>query len=139
MFASDTISKALLDAAKNDSVKAVVFRVSSPGGSAVASDQIWDAVEKVKAAGKPVVISMGAYAASGGYYVAAGGDRIVAWPSTITGSIGVLGGKIAINEALKKYGGANAESITVGGPFVWVPSGGRPVATLPAAGWTPNW
>lgn len=126
VFASDTISKALLDASKNDSVKAVVFRVSSPGGSAVASDQIWDAVEKVKQAGKPVVISMGAYAASGGYYVSAGGDKIVAWPSTITGSIGVLGGKIAVNEALKKYGGANAESITVGGPFVGALSASEP-------------
>ena len=126
VFASDTISEALLDAAKNDKVKAVVFRVSSPGGSAVASDQIWDAVEKVKQAGKPVVISMGAYAASGGYYVSAGGDKIVAWPSTITGSIGVLGGKIAINDALKKYAGANAESIKVGGPFVGALSAGEP-------------
>ena len=126
VFASDTISEALLEAAKNNDVKAVVFRVSSPGGSAVASDQIWDAVEKVKQAGKPVIISMGAYAASGGYYVAAGGDKIVAWPSTITGSIGVLGGKIAINDALNKYAGANAESIKVGGPFVGALSAGEP-------------
>ncbi|MET0545736.1 MAG: signal peptide peptidase SppA [Caulobacterales bacterium] len=125
-FASDTISDALLDAAKDDDVKAIVFRVSSPGGSAVASDQVWDAVEKVKAAGKPVVVSMGAYAASGGYYVSTGADKIVAWPATITGSIGVLGGKVVVGGAIKKYLGANSEAIIVGGPNTGANSASTP-------------
>jgi protease IV len=70
----------------------------------------------VKAAGKPVVVSMGSYAASGGYYVSAGADKIVAWPATITGSIGVLGGKVVIEGAINKYLGANTETIQLGGP-----------------------
>ena len=77
-----------------------MFRVNSPGGSPAASDQIWDAVNRAKEAGKPVVISMGQYAASGGYYVAANADKIVAMPTTITGSIGVFGGKLALGERL---------------------------------------
>jgi protease-4 len=76
------------------------LRVDSPGGSAFASDEIWRAVERVKAAGKPVIVSMGGYAASGGYYVAAGADAIFALPSTVTGSIGVYGGKYNVEELL---------------------------------------
>jgi protease-4 len=115
---SDAFAKAIRDATDDKDVKAIVFRVSSPGGSPSASDQIWAAIERAKAAKKPVVISMGAYAASGGYYVAAGADSIVAMPSTITGSIGVFNGKFVINEALNRYTGANISSIQVGGPFV---------------------
>lgn len=74
----------------DDDVKAVVLRVNSGGGSASSSENIWYAVEQLKAAGKPVVVSMGDYAASGGYYIAAGADSIFAEPSTITGSIGVF-------------------------------------------------
>jgi protease IV len=70
-----------------------VFRVDSPGGSAVASDTIWREVKCVREAGKPVVVSMGAVAGSGGYYVACSADHIVATPATLTGSIGVVGGK----------------------------------------------
>ncbi len=90
---SDTILKALKTAAKDKTIKAVVLRVDSPGGTSVASDVIYHAVEVLKQTGKPVVVSMGDYAASGGYYIAANADRIVAEPSTVTGSIGVFIGK----------------------------------------------
>ena len=66
-FASDTVARAILDAGENDKVKAIVFRVDSPGGSPTASDQVWNAIERVQADGKPVVVSMGSLAASGGY------------------------------------------------------------------------
>ncbi|MEN9856422.1 MAG: hypothetical protein RLZZ157_1548 [Pseudomonadota bacterium] len=114
---SDVYAKAIRDATDDDEVKAIVFRVSSPGGSPSASDQIWAAIERAKAAKKPVIVSMGAYAASGGYYVSTGADAIVAMPSTITGSIGVFTGKFVINEALNRYTGANLSEIEVGGPF----------------------
>jgi protease IV len=114
---SDAFAEAIRDATDDDDVKAIVFRVSSPGGSPTASDQIWAAIERAKAAKKPVVVSMGAYAASGGYYVSAGADSIIAMPSTITGSIGVFGGKFVINEALNRYAGANISEIAVGGPY----------------------
>jgi len=83
-FYSDTLAEAILDAAEDDDVQAIVFRIDSPGGSPIASDQIWHAVERAKAAGKPVVVSFATVAASGGYYVAAGADAIVAQPTTIT-------------------------------------------------------
>ena len=108
---------AALDAAlEDDDVKAVVFRVSSPGGSAAASDQVYAAARRIQDAGKPVVVSMGAYAASGGYYVAASADHIVAMPQTITGSIGVYGGKIAFEDAFAKIG-YNMEAVRVGGEY----------------------
>lgn len=78
------------EARKDERVKAIVLRVNSPGGSAVASESIWRELELAKQDGKPVVISMGDYAASGGYYIAAGADSIFAEPSTLTGSIGVF-------------------------------------------------
>jgi protease-4 len=90
----DTVSKAIRDATEDKDVKAILFRVNSPGGSAIASDQILDAVKKAQKAGKKVVISMGDVAASGGYYVSLSADRIFAHETTITGSIGVLSGKI---------------------------------------------
>lgn len=113
---SDDVAEALYDAAEDDDVKAVVFRVSSPGGSDVASDQILAAVMAVQKANKPVVVSMGSYAASGGYWVSSKADAIVAQPSTLTGSIGVYGGKFAIGPALARYG-VNMESLEVGGDF----------------------
>ncbi len=88
---SATLSKALRQARLAPDVKAVVLRVSSPGGSALASDIIWRETELLKEAGKTLVVSMGDYAASGGYYISAGADRIFANPTTITGSIGVFG------------------------------------------------
>jgi protease-4 len=89
---SDTLSKAVRDAANDKSIKAIVMRVDSPGGSGLASDIIWHAVDEARQK-KPVVISMSDVAASGGYYIAASANKIVAEPSTITGSIGVVAGK----------------------------------------------
>ena len=116
VFASDRISEQLLDIAEDTSINAVVFRVDSGGGSAIASDQIWNAVKKVQASGKKVVVSMGSMAASGGYYVSASADSIIANRSTITGSIGVFGGKFAIADGLRQFG-INPDSVTVGGEF----------------------
>jgi protease-4 len=92
---SDTVVKALNDARDDKTVKAIVLRVDSPGGTSYASDVIWHAVERAKAQ-KPVVVSMSDVAASGGYYIAATASKIVAEPSTITGSIGVYAGKPVI-------------------------------------------
>ncbi|HVF28035.1 MAG TPA: signal peptide peptidase SppA [Pyrinomonadaceae bacterium] len=89
---SDTVMKALNDARDDKTVKAIVLRVDSPGGQIYASDIIWGAVESAKAK-KPVVVSMGDAAASGGYYISATANKIIAQPSTITGSIGIFGGK----------------------------------------------
>ncbi len=80
----------LLRAARDPRVRALVFRVNSPGGSAVGSDLVWRAVKEVQRRGKPVVVSMGDVAGSGGYYVAMAADAIVAQPATVTGSIGVV-------------------------------------------------
>jgi protease IV len=88
---SDRIAKALRDARLNDKVKAIVLRVNSPGGSALASDVIWRETELIRQSGKPLVVSMGDYAASGGYYIACNANKIFANPTTITGSIGVFG------------------------------------------------
>ncbi len=88
---SDRIAKALREARLDDGIQAVVLRVNSPGGSALASDVIWRETELIKQSGKVFVVSMGDYAASGGYYIACGADRIFAQPNTITGSIGVFG------------------------------------------------
>jgi protease IV len=89
---SDTLAKALTDAAADKSIKAIVMRVDSPGGSGLASDIIWHAVEAANQK-KPVVVSMSDVAASGGYYISASASKIIAQPSTITGSIGVVAGK----------------------------------------------
>ena len=120
---SDEIARALLDAADDEDVKAIIFRVSSPGGSAVASDQILNAVKLAQAKGKKVVVSMGEYAASGGYYVSASADSIVALPTTITGSIGIFGGKIVVGDAAKSYLGIEADSVKAGSQLVDMYSG----------------
>ncbi|HZY38311.1 MAG TPA: signal peptide peptidase SppA, partial [Mucilaginibacter sp.] len=86
---SERISKALREARLNDNIKAVVFRVNSPGGSSLASDVIWREVMLTKKA-KPIIVSMGDYAASGGYYISCAADSIIAEPNTITGSIGIF-------------------------------------------------
>lgn len=92
LVGSDTVVAAVNDAANDRSIKAIVLRVDSPGGSALASDLIWNALEKAKAK-KPVVVSMADVAASGGYYIACNANKIVAEPTTITGSIGIFTGK----------------------------------------------
>ncbi len=89
---SDTLAKAITDASSDKTIKAIVLRVDSPGGSGLASDIIWHAVEAAKQK-KPVVVSMSDVAASGGYYISCGANKIIAEPSTITGSIGVVAGK----------------------------------------------
>ncbi|MEM6666046.1 MAG: signal peptide peptidase SppA, partial [Pseudomonadota bacterium] len=115
-FGSDRVAQSILDAGENDKVQAIIFRVDSPGGSAIASDHIWNAVERVQANGTPVIVSMGSVAASGGYYVSAGADHILANDTTITGSIGIFGGKFAISEGLDRIG-INLETVTVGGDW----------------------
>ncbi len=104
VLASDTVASALLAAAEDETVRAILFRIDSPGGSALASDIVWQAVERAKELGKPVVASFSDVAASGGYYVAAGADRIVAQPTTYTGSIGVFVLKPVIGGLLEKLG-----------------------------------
>jgi protease IV len=101
---SDTVSAQLRAAHDNDRAHAVVLRVESPGGSAVASEVIWREVWRLRESGKPVVVSMGDVAASGGYYIACPADVIVALPATLTGSIGVLGGKLVVDGLLERMG-----------------------------------
>ena len=101
---SDTLTDQLRDAAGDDGVAAVVLRVDSPGGSYLASDTVLAELLAIRAAGTPVVVSMGGYAASGGYFVALGADRIVAEPATLTGSIGVFGGKVVTRGLFERYG-----------------------------------
>ena len=103
MAGSDTIVRGLRQAAQDDAVRAIVLRVDSPGGSGTASDAIWREVGAARRT-KPVVVSMGDYAASGGYYIAMGADAIVAEPGTITGSIGVFSGKFSLRGLYEKLG-----------------------------------
>ena len=101
---SDSVGAALRAATNDEHVRAVVLHVDSPGGSAVASDTIWREVCRAREAGKPVIVSMGAAAASGGYFIACPADVIVALPSTLTGSIGVFGGKLVVSELFDRVG-----------------------------------
>ncbi len=101
---SDTVTRAFRTAVRDEEVRAILFRVDSPGGSYVASDAIWRETVRAKEAGKPVVVSMGDVAGSGGYFVAMAADRIVAQPATLTGSIGVLGGKMLTSGLWEKIG-----------------------------------
>ncbi len=104
-FISGVATAAQIDRASRDErVSAIVFRVNSPGGSAVGSDLVWRAVREAQGRGKPVVVSMGDVAGSGGYYVAAGADAIVAEPATITGSIGVVYAKFNLGNLLSELG-----------------------------------
>jgi protease IV len=112
-IASDDLSQAIRLAASDSAIKAIVLRVDSPGGSVSASDQILHAVTMAQAAGKPVVVSMGGVAASGGYFISMGANRIVAEPGTITGSIGVLTGKVSFGKSVGLVGVA-ADQVSVG-------------------------
>lgn len=116
MIFSDDVAEALYKAAEDDDIKAVVLRVNSPGGSDTASEQILAAVRAAKAADKPVVVSMGTYGASGGYWIASEASAIVAQPTTLTGSIGVYGGKLALGPALAEFG-VDMRELGVGGDF----------------------
>jgi protease IV len=98
------VGRAFRQAFGDKEVRAILFRINSPGGSAVASETIWREVERARQRGKPVIVSMANVAGSGGYYVAAPADKIVAQPATLTGSIGVLAGKFVVGDLLKKLG-----------------------------------
>ena len=121
----DTIAAALREAAADDSVSAIVLRVDSPGGSVTGSETVWREVNRVRGQGKPVVASMGAVAASGGYYVSMAADVIVANAGTITGSIGVVTGKLVARELKDRLGvgsdsvrtNANADAWSINQPF----------------------
>jgi len=127
-ISSDDVSEALYKAADDDKVKAIVFRLDSPGGSDTASEQILAAVRAAKAK-KPIVVSMGTYGASGGYWVSSAASAIVAEPSTLTGSIGVFGGKFALGPALAHFG-VDMRDLSVGGPYA--------ASDSPAAPFTPQ-
>jgi protease-4 len=122
---ADTVAAALREAAADDDVKAVVLRIDSPGGSVTGSETIWREVSRTRAAGTPVVASMGAVAASGGYYIAMAAEAIVAAPGTVTGSIGVVTGKLVARELKDRLGvgsdavrtNANADAWTANAPF----------------------
>ena len=104
VLGSDTLVNAIRTARDDDSVRAIVLRIDSPGGSAVASDVIWREVGLVRESGKPIVASMSDLGASGGYYIAMGADAIVAQPATLTGSIGVIVGKFTTGGTYEKLG-----------------------------------
>lgn len=104
IMGADTVTSAFRAAVEDKDVKAILFRIDSPGGSYVASDTVWRETVNAKKSGKPVVVSMGAAAGSGGYFVALSADRIVAQPATITGSIGVFGGKMVTTGFWNKLG-----------------------------------
>ena len=122
VLGADTLVKAIKKAEESDQVKAIVLRIDSPGGSALASDLMWRALKNCK---KPVVASMGNTAASGGYYIAMGCDEVYAEPGTLTGSIGVVGGKLATGGVFNKIGlttsviqrGKNAGALSSSSPF----------------------
>lgn len=104
VFAGDSVAKAIDSAVNEASIDAIILRIDSPGGSYIGSDTVRRAVIRAKEKGKPVIASMGKYGASGGYFVAMGADKIVALPATMTGSIGVFGGKLATTELWSKLG-----------------------------------
>lgn len=101
---SDSVAKAFRTAIDDPDVKAIIFRVDSPGGSAVASDAIWRETIRAKEAGKPVIVSMSDVAGSGGYWVSMNADKIIAQPASITGSIGVLAGKLYTEQFWQRFG-----------------------------------
>jgi protease IV len=112
VLGSETIVEALREARTRRSIRAVVLRIDSPGGVAQASDDIWHEVERCRAV-KPVIVSMSDYAASGGYYFAVAADSIVAQPATLTGSIGIFGGKLNVLGLYHKLG-LNVETVSRG-------------------------
>ncbi len=110
---ADTMVRAFDEAVRDSAIKSIVFRIESPGGSETASETIWRAVKRAQQAGKPVIVSMADEAASGGYYIAAPADKIVAEPLTLTGSIGVFGGKF-VTANLWNTLGVSWDSIALG-------------------------
>ena len=125
LLADKTFRSWMQEIREDDDIRAVVLRVNSPGGSGLAADMMWREIQLTRAAGKPVVVSMGDYAASGGYYIAAPADWVVAQPGTLTGSIGVFGGKLALAGMWEKLGmteftyrrGAQSDLFSASAPF----------------------
>ena len=111
-FSADAITSSLAEAAKRDDVRAIVFRINSPGGSPLASEQLWQAVREARKR-KPVVVSMGDAAASGGYYVASAADAIIAEPATQTGSIGIFFTRFALGGLYRKLEVNSQSELTV--------------------------
>ena len=102
----------ILELAKNDKVKGLILRVNSGGGSAFASEQIWEALEQFKKTGKPFYVSMGDVAASGGYYISCGADKIFALPTTLTGSIGIFGVIMNLKQLVNNHLGVTADNVS---------------------------
>lgn len=125
-----TMIEKIMSAAEDDDIKALVMRVNSPGGSAFDSEQIWAALEDFKKSGKPFAVSMGNYAASGGYYISCGANRIFAEPTTLTGSIGIFG-MIPNLQKLVNNVGINIEEVATN-PNANFPSIMRPITPLQA-------
>ena len=125
---SESVIHSFRLAERDPAVRAILFRIDSPGGSATAAESIWNEVKAARAGGKPVIVSMGDVAGSGGYYIAAGADKIVAEPATLTGSIGVLAGKMLLNGISDKLG------------VTWdsVDTGGNAAMFSPIQDWTPE-
>ncbi len=129
-LAADAMEAAIVKAVNDTNIKAILLRLDSPGGSYVASDTVWNALIRARELGKPVIVSMGSTAASGGYFIAMAADVIVAQPGTLTGSIGVYGGKFVTAELWEKLGvnwqdvhaGKNA---TMWSPFQDYPDGAQ--------------
>jgi protease-4 len=103
-LSGERVADEIRRAGRDHKIKAIVFRVNSPGGSAAGSDLVWRAVHEAQRRGKPVVVSMGDVAGSGGYYVAMGSDAIVADPATVTGSIGVVYAKFSVPDLMQRLG-----------------------------------
>lgn len=116
----DTVGDAFRSAVEDKEVRAILFRVDSPGGSHVASDTIWREVVRAREAGKPVIVSMGNVAGSGGYYISMAADRIVAQPGTLTGSIGVFAGKMVTTSFWEKVGVSWDEVHTGENADMWI-------------------
>ena len=120
-MSAQTVAAAFRAAVRDKNVGAIVFRINSPGGSAIASDVIRREVERAREKGKPVVVTMGAVAASGGYFIAMGASAIFAHPSTFTGSIGVVGGKLALGGLFGKLGITFDRVATDSNATLWSP------------------
>lgn len=112
MIYGPALASSIREVVEDEHVKAIVFRVNSPGGSAVGSDLVWRELERAQEAGLPVVVSMSSVAGSGGYWIAMGADAIVAQPTTITGSIGVVFTKLNLS-GLYELAGANVDSLSL--------------------------
>lgn len=119
LMGAKSVAESFRKALKDKSVKAILFRINSPGGSYVASDVVWRETVRARQQGKPVIVSMSEVAASGGYFVASAAHKIIAHPATITGSIGVIGGKMVTSQMWGKIGVRWGELFTHENAALW--------------------